>query len=44
MNPTERMATSGDFNGMGRHRVRMEKVADVDSESIHSLKQAHEAG
>lgn len=40
--PKGRLEASGSFNAMVSHRVRLEKVADVDAELIGWLKQAYE--
>lgn len=39
-----RLETSGSFNAMVTHRVRVEKLADVDGELMGWLKEAYEAG
>jgi hypothetical protein len=39
----KRLEASGSFNAMMTHRVRLEKLADVDAELIGWLKQAYQA-
>ena len=41
--PTKRLETSGSFNSMVSHRVRLDDVAQVDKELIGWLKAAYEA-
>ncbi len=41
--PTERLETSGSFNAMVSHRVRLGDADEVDSELINWLKKAYEA-
>jgi hypothetical protein len=41
--PSGRLEASGSFNSMVSHRVRVEKIGDVDSELEGFLKQAYEA-
>ena len=40
--PVGRLEAAGSFNSMVTHRVRLEKLADVDAELIAWLKQAYE--
>ena len=42
VSPKGRLEASGSFNAMCTHRVRLEKVADVDAEVAGWLKQAYE--
>jgi predicted transport protein len=41
--PKGRLEAAGSWNGMVTHRVRLEKVADVDAELKAWLKQAYDA-
>jgi hypothetical protein len=41
--PTGRLEKSGSFNSMVSHRVRLEKVGDIDAELLGWLKVAYEA-
>lgn len=41
--PTERLESSGSFNAMVSHRVRLEAPRDVDKQLINWLKQAYDA-
>lgn len=40
--PTQRLEASGSFNAMVSHRVRVEKVGDVDKQLVGWLKDAYE--
>jgi hypothetical protein len=41
--PTQRLESSGSFNAMVSHRVRVANTAEVDSELLGWLKKAYEA-
>jgi len=41
-NPTDRLESSGSFNAMVSHRVRLSEVSQVDKELIDWLKEAYE--
>jgi hypothetical protein len=41
--PTARLETSGSFNAMVSHRVRLSKPAEIDKELLGWLKRAYEA-